>query len=248
MGRYGIYFQKEGELAYLLPVNPAALPVTREAENGEYNILGIGPVMIPRIPNQRRVSISSFFPGRPFSGMLTGQRGFVEPAEYIAFFENVMRNREVIVYHPIRYYENGEAFQGGDDDGFQVLVTRFDTEERGGETGDFYYQLELVEYREYAPQEIVLQKAGGAGSPAVATEEPRRAIPPGEITVGATCILNGRFYADSYGGGSFGTGSGRTVKVSRIVDKSRSNPYHVTTETGGALGWTAGKNLQVVGT
>ena len=55
MGRYGIYFQREGDLAYLLPVNPETLPVQREAENGEYNILGVGPVMIPRIPNQRRV-------------------------------------------------------------------------------------------------------------------------------------------------------------------------------------------------
>lgn len=244
MGRYGIYFQKEGDLAYLLPVNPETLPVARSADNGEYNILGIGPVMIPRIPNQKRVTISSYFPGRPFSGMLIGQRGFVTPEEYIVFFENAMRSREVIVYHPIRYYENGERFRGGDDDGFQCLVTRFDTEERGGETGDFYYTLELVEYREYAPQELTFQPASNGA--VAATPEPTRAIPAGQIVVGSTCVIYGRYYADSYGGGSHGSGNGRTVKVSRIVDLAQSNPYHVTTESGRALGWTAKGNLRVV--
>ncbi len=246
MGRYGIYFQREGDLAYLLPVNPETLPVARSAGNGEYNVLGIGPIMIPRLPDLRRVSISSYFPGRPFSGMLIGQRGFMPPEEYITFFENAMRDREVIVYHPIRYYENGEGFRGGDDDGFQCLVTRFDTEERGGETGDFYYTLELVEYREYAPQELTFQPRTAAAAAVVATPEPTRAIPAGQIVVGSTCVINGKYYADSYGGGSYGNGNGRRVKVSRIVDLARSAPYHVTTESGGALGWTSKENLRVV--
>lgn len=245
MGRFGIYFQKEGEAPYLLPVNPETLPVARSADNGEYNVLGIGPIMIPRIPNQRKVTISSYFPGRPASGMLVGARGFVPPSSFIDFFEKAMNNREVIVYHPIRYYENGEAFSGGDDEGFQCLVTRFDTEERGGETGDFYYTLDIVEYRDYSPQEITFLTPEN-GVPLAAAPEPTRAIPPGQIVVGSTCIINGRYYADSYAGGSYGNGNGRRVKVSRIVDLARSKPYHVTTESGGPLGWTSADNLQVV--
>lgn len=249
MGRFGIYFQKEGEASYLLPVNPETLPVARSVSNGEYNVMGIGPIMIPRIPNQRKVSISSFFPGRPFSGMLVGQRGFVPPSEFIDFFEGAMKNREIIVYHPIRYYENGEAFSGGDDEGFQCLVTQFDTEERGGETGDFYFTLEIVEYRDYAPQQLVFQpvEEDSEQVPLAASVEPTRTIPPGQIVVGSLCIINGRYYADSYGGGSYGNGNGRTVKVSRIVDLSRADPYHVTTENGGALGWTSADCLQVMG-
>lgn len=244
MGRYGIYFQKEGEVAYLLPVNPETLPVARSTDNGEYNILGIGPIMIPRTPNQKVISFSSYFPGRPFSGMLQGDRGFVPPSEFIEFFENAMKNKEPLSYCPIRYYENGEQFSGGDDKGFQVLVTQFDTEERGGETGDFYYTIELVEYRDYSPQELTFQKNRSGDT--IAIQEPTRTIPPGQIVVGSTCIINGRYYADSYGGGSYGNGNGRTVKVSRIVDLSRSKPYHVTTESGGPLGWTAAECLKVV--
>lgn len=247
MARYGLYFQKEGEQAYLLPVNPETLPVSREAENGEYNVVGIGPIMIPRIPNQKKVTIESFFPGRPFSGMLVGQRGFLSPAEYINFFEEAMKNREVIVYQPIRFYENGEPFSGGEDDsGFQCLITAFNTEERGGETGDFYYTMELTEYRDYAPQELSVQQPEQAGDVLVVTPEPTRPIPSGEIVVGSTCIVNGRYYASSFGDPPFGTRDGRRVKVSRIVDKARKLPYHITTESGGPLGWISADSLQVV--
>ena len=160
-----------------------------------------------------------------------------------------MKNREIIVYHPIRYYENGEAFSGGDDEGFQCLVTQFDSEERGGETGDFYFTLEIVEYRDYAPQQLVFQpvEEDSEQVPLAASVEPTRTIPPGQIVVGSLCIINGRYYADSYGGGRYGNGNGRTVKVSRIVDLSRADPYHVTTENGGALGGTSADCLQVTG-
>ena len=124
-----------------------------------------------------------------------------------------------------------------------VLVTQFDTEERGGETGDFYYTLELTEYRDYAPKELTFQPKE---EKVVAIEEPTRSIPHGQIVVGSTCIINGRFYNSSYGDKPFGNGNGRTVKVSRIVDLARSNPYHVTTESGGPLGWTSADCLQVI--
>ena len=196
--RYGIYFQrdKEGEVAYLLPVNPETLPVARSVDNGEYNIVGTGPIMIPRLPNLKKITISSFFPGRPFSGMLIGDRGFVLPSEFIDLFEGAMKNKEPLIYQPIRYYENGEPFSGGDDKGMLVLVTQFDTEERGGETGDFYYTLELTEYRDYAPKELTFQPKE---EKVVAIEEPTRSIPHGQIVVGSTCIINGRFYNSSYG-------------------------------------------------
>ena len=35
-----------------------------------------------------------------------------------------------------------------------MLVTSFHTEERGGETGDFYYELGLSEYRDYTAKTV----------------------------------------------------------------------------------------------
>ena len=239
---YGLFFSRE-DTVLRLPVNPPELPVARETENGTYNVLGIGPVMVPRTPNQRVVSISSFFPGRPFSGVLT-PNSFQLPEFYIQFFESAMNDRAPIVYTPVRYYETGEPFMTGDT-GFPVLVTSFHTEERGGETGDFYYDLELTEYRDWSPRSVqVLQQE--AGQAVVAAAEPARDVPRGQLYAGRVCLANGAWYYTSYGDEPHGNGNGRRVVVSRIVDLSRPCPYHVTGEDGGALGWMAAASLQAV--
>ena len=244
VNNFGLFFTRDGTVIRL-PVNPEKLPVARETDNGEYNVLGIGPIMVPRTPEQREVTISSFFPGREFSGVLTSG-GFQPPEFYIQFFESAMNERAPILYTPVRYYENGEPFMTGDA-GFQVLVTQFKTEERGGETGDFYYDLTLTEYRDYTPQAVQV-KQESAAAPAAATSEPSRDIPRGQLYTGCTCIANGPWYYSSYGDEPHGNGNGRRVVVSRMVDAARAFPIHVTTESGGALGWMKREALQVVST
>lgn len=239
---FGLFFTRNGTVIRL-PVNPEKLPVERGNENDDYNVLGIGPIMVPRDPSLRVVSISSYFPGR-LSPMVLTPNEFQEPEFYIQFFESAMKDRVPILYTPVRYYEDGTPFMTGDT-GFQVLVTQFDTEERGGETGDFYYDLELTEYRDYSPQTMQIQQQQ-TGQPAEATTEKTREVPAGQIVVGSVCIANGKYYYTSYGDEPHGNGNGRRVVVSRIVDATRSAPIHITTESGGALGWIAKSALQVV--
>lgn len=245
VNNFGLFFTRDLITVIRLPVNPEKLPVARETDNGEYNVLGIGPIMVPRTPKQREVTISSFFPGRPFSGVLTSG-AFQPPEFYIQFFESAMNEKAPILYTPARYYEDGEPFMTGDM-GFWVLVTQFTTEERGGETGDFYYDLTLAEYRDYTPQAMPLQSGGTAGEAPTVTPQQTRDIPQGQLYAGCTCVANGPWYYTSYGDEPHGTGSGRTVIVSRIVDKTRPYPYHVTDENGGPLGWMKGEALQAVG-
>ena len=240
VNNFGLFFTRDGTVIRL-PVNPEKLPVERDNDNGDYNVLGIGPIMVPRTPKQRVVTISSFFPGRPFSGVLTTNE-FKTPEFYIQFFESAMNDKVPILYTPVRYYENGEPFMTGDS-GFQVLVTQFNTEERGGETGDFYYDLTLTEYRDYTPGTMQVQQSTTTQT---ATAEPSRDIPRGQLVVGSVCIANGPYYYSSYGDEPHGNGNGRRVVVSRIVDATRAYPVHVTTEAGGALGWMKKDALQVV--
>lgn len=242
VNHFGLFFTRD-DTVLRLPVNPEKLPVAREADNGAYNVLGVGPIMVPRTPKQREVTISSFFPGRVFSGVLTPNE-FKTPEFYIDFFEQAMNEKAVLLYTPVRYYENGEPFMTGDE-GFQALVTQFNTEERGGETGDFYYDLTLTEYRDYSPQGMQVQSQK-SGAPASVTAQPARDIPQGQLYVGCSCIANGPFYYTSYGEEPHGNGNGRRVVVSRIVDAARAYPVHVTTQAGGTLGWMKKEALQVV--
>ena len=242
VNNFGLFFTRDGTVLRL-PVNPEKLPVARDNANDDYNVLGIGPIMVPRIPKLKVVTISSFFPGRPFSGVLTPNQ-FLEPETYIQFFESAMNDKAVILYTPVRYYENGEPFFTGDT-GFQCLVTNFNTEERGGETGDFYYDLEITEYRDYSPGTLQVKQTSPS-LPATVTTEPSRDIPQGQLVVGATCIANGQYYYTSYGDEPHGNGNGRRVVVSRIVDASRPDCVHITDESGNPLGWIAKSALQVV--
>lgn len=242
MNNFGLFFTRDS-MVLRLPVNPEKLPVARGSENEDYNVLGLGPIQVPRIPSLQVIRISSFFPGRPFPGVLTSG-GFEEPELYISFFQSAMQDRVPILYTPVRYYEDGTPFLTSDA-GFRVLVTRFDTEERGGETGDFYYDLELTEYRDYSPATFTIQAPAAPQQPAVANAEPAREIPAGQLAVGSICIANGNWYYSSYGDEPHGTGSGRRVVVSRIADASRKCPIHVNAEGGGPLGWMSRESLQV---
>lgn len=244
---FGLFFTRDGTVLRL-PVNPEKLPVARGNENSDYNVLGLGPIMVPRLPALKVVTISSFFPGRTSSLVLNAGQ-FQPPEFYIQFFEAAMRDKAPVLYTPVRYYEDGTPFMTGDP-GFEALVTQFDTEERGGETGDFYYDLELTEYRDYSPQAMQTAQPGEAsgGQPAQVTTEPARGVPQGQIVAGSTCTLNGRYYYSSYGDAPSAPGNGAQVTVSRIVDLSRPYPYHVLSMSGGALGWVSAASLQVVST
>lgn len=240
---WGLFFTRDN-LVIRLPVNPETFPVTKEGDNSDYNVLGLGAVTVPRIPKQKTISISSFFPGRNAFYVLNS--GNFEPPEfYINFFEAAMNDRVPILYTPVRYYENGEPYFTGDS-GFQVLVSSFSYEERAGETGDFYYTLELKEYRDYSHKVMTIEKTNEEKQKA--TAEKTRDIPPKQLYVGCTVKATGNFYLSSYGDEPHGTASGRICKVSIIIttDPKRAYPVHITTESGGALGWIKKENLQVV--
>jgi len=240
---FGLFFTRDSTVIRL-PQNPEKLPAARPGGNTDYNVLGLGQIMVPRTPNLKEITISSYFPGRVSAEVLTS--GTFEPPEfYINFFQSAMDDLAPILYTPVRYYENGEPFMTGET-GLMVLVNQFDTEERGGETGDFYYDLTLIEYRDYTPGIVQVRQTGSAVP--MASPESTRSVPRNELAVGSLCTVNGPYFASSYGDKPSGNGGGRRVRVSRIVDAGRDYPVHIELETGGALGWTKRESLQTVST
>lgn len=256
---YGLYFS--GSVGVVrLPINPEKLPITCDNDNKEYNVLGIGPIMVPRTPALKEVQVSSFFPGRG---------GDTPPETYISFFKGAMEDKEAIVFTPVRFYEDGTPFATSDV-GFPCLVTEFVYEERGGETGDFYYDLTCTEYRDYTPQRMQIAASSGTGSSSASvsalnaartsagvvttpatqtalrlTAEPSREIPRGQLYSGAYAVANGTVYQTPERGGASYPVSGQRVIVRRIQAAGASGVF-VTTEDGEAVGWIEPAALQVV--
>lgn len=240
---YGLYLAREGTVVRL-PVNPETYKISRDNDNGEYNVLGVGPIMIPRTPKLKAAEWSGLFPGRPDFGAVLTTGQFQPPKFYIDFLQSAMEEKARLRFVANRYLEDGTPIF---DTNMEVLVTSFHTEERGSETGDFYYELGLTEYRDYSAKTVKLQQE--KGKPAEASSEETRDIPAGQLTVGMDVTVNGNYYSSSYGAGPHGTFSGFRGKISRIVanDPQRPCPYHITTSSGGARGWVKKAQIQAVG-
>ena len=194
---YSIYFTRNGEVVRL-PHNPEKLPETRSASNGEYNVLGLGPVMVPRTPNLKELTISGYFPGT-LSSSLTSLLTYHPPEYFINFFTSAMNAREPILYTPVRINELGIPFSLSDP-GYYVLVTDFKTEERGGETGDFYYDLTLKEWRDYAPNRVQIVQDGTAQASTASTASAASRLSTRARIARAASIHNNTYTTTDKGG------------------------------------------------
>lgn len=243
MNYYGLFFSY-GNRVIRLPINPEELPVTLSGDNAEYNVLGIGDVTVPRVPKQKTVEISSYFPARIDSTVLT-PAGFMEPEQYIDFFQKALEEKRILTYTPVRYMENGAQFYASDA-GFKCTVESFEILEKGGETGDFYYTLAIKEYRDYTPKIVTTIPSAETVEETMVVATADRSVPATEIVVGSIVTASGDYFYTSYGDDPHGTASGRKCVVSRIM-ANRPYPYHIQTESGGALGWCKGEALQPTG-
>ena len=242
--KYGLYLSSEGTVLRL-PVNPESYSITQDNDNGNYNVLGVGPIMIPRTPKLRTVSWSGLLPGRPDMGAVLTSGGFQPPQFYIEFLQAAMDEKRVTRFVANRCTESGEPIF---DTNMEVLVTRFKTEERGWETGDFYYDIALSEYRDYSPKTVKLQQSSPT-APVSAVSEQTRSVPKGQLTVGQAVAVNGDCWYSSRGDDPHVSLSGFQGRISRIIanDPQRLYPYHITTESGAAKGWVRASQIQVVG-
>lgn len=251
---YGLFFSEEstvGLSTIRIPVNPEKYGYDHPGDVNTYNVLGLGEVVQPRTPKLFELSWDGVFPGSPdYPGVATRGK-FEEPRFYIDAFLRFQRSGLPVQFTAVRAMEDGTLFSATSnaDIKTQVIVEDFSYEERGGETGDFYYTIKLREYRNYLPQGgAVVDIADDLVPKAAVVIEPQRAIPPSQIYVGCKVQINGRFYSDSYGGGPYGTASNRSGVVSKIItsDSKRPMPVHVKSNSGGALGWVKADQLQVV--
>lgn len=241
--RYGLYLAWDSTIVRL-PVNPESYKITRDNDNGTYNVLGVGPIMVPRTPKLQVASWSGLFPGRPDLGAVLTAGGFQPPQFYIDFIQKIMDSRAAARFVANRCLEDGTPIF---DTNMEVLVTSFSTEERGGETGDFYYDIQLTQYRDYSPKTLTLQQTA-AGQPVEASSQPTRAVPRDRLVVGQDVTVNGDYYYSSRGAEPHGTCSGFRGKISRIIttDPQRPCPYHITAPDGTARGWVARSQIQAV--
>lgn len=215
----------------LIPVNPEEIEISRPTDHDEYDVLGIGQIVVPKRPSLKEISWSSFFPSGNDPYINTGTKS---PKYYVDRLERAMKQRQkgrVII-----------SRSGLFDTNMRCVIEEFTTTDKGGEPDDIYYDLKLVEYRDYAPQvvSIITQPQTAEQTVEVAATEERPVETP-VMRVGATVIANGVYCNDSYGSKPHGTANNLQTTVTRIV---ATNPYPIHI---GHYGWLQESQLQIIG-
>lgn len=215
-----------------LPVNPEKVEVKFSGNNTTSEIIKLGEINILRDRKLQEISFESFFPdGEWFPGIRTLGK-FKKPEFYKKFLRTIMDNKK-----PCRLVITGININ------VKCSVELFEYYHQAGDHEDAYYSLKFKEYRDYKITTIgddpsTLQSASTANK-ASSSVKP---VSPANITVGCDVILNGRVHYDSYGAKPGKTFKNYKGKVN-LVNKKGSHPYHITTPSGGWLGWVTEESV-----
>lgn len=241
------FFHRHDGTLINLPVNPEALVIQSQGNNGTVEVINLGEISILRNPKLRKVDISSFFPLYP-APYVVAVGELHTPDYYVDFFEHIKNSKQpcrlVVTDTKVNMLVSIEEFNYG----YEAM------------DNDLKFKLSLKEYVPYTSKvvELVMQTAPVAtdqvnapvavptvSNTVASPSSNNTARPSNGFAVGDTVNAWGTYYGDSYGGGSKGSfSSGFKGKITLIVaDTSRAYRYHISTLSGGARGWVSGGQI-----
>lgn len=218
-----------------LPVNPESVNVNYSGNNATMEVVKLGDINLLKDKKLAEIEFESFFPNGDWFPAVRTRGNFEKPTFYKNFFRGIMEDKK-----PCRLIITGI------DINMQVAVEQFDWYHQGGDHEDAYYSIKFKEYREFRITEIAIDPSlRRPAPPRQSPPKPQLPIAPVQITKGCDVILNGRVHYDSYGSRPGKTFSNYRGKVN-FINLKGSHPYHVTTPSGGWLGWVTKGSVVLV--
>lgn len=196
---FGIWFDLgKSKSKIRLPVNPSELSVMYEGDNTNYNLLGIGETVIPRTPKLATVHLSSFFPASRFiAGTVSEvvyegrvQSSRYEPRTYVEFFQRLQRRKQTFRFIINRYDSDKPMF----DTSFNAVISSFSITDKGGESGDIYFEMDVQEFRNTTPQEVEIRNVDSENDTTYLVATDQRTIDDDEFVVGDLVTVSGPVY------------------------------------------------------
>lgn len=206
-----------------LPVNPEKVDVKYDGNNSTTEIIQLGEINLLKDRKLAEISFESFFPHDDWFPAVRTRGQFKPPEFYKKFFEGIQKDKK-----PCRLIITGLNIT------MKVSVENFSYHHQGGDHEDAYYSIDFKEYRDYHITQIPIDS-----SLRHPTATP---VAPTQITIGCDVILNGRVHYDSYGSKPGKTFRNYRGKVN-LINMKGSHPYHVTTPSGGWLGWVTKESV-----
>lgn len=223
----GIFIEFNNKVVQI-PVNPEKFTVNTQGDNETENIITLGEIVIPKYKKLSEISWSSFFPYKSWHPSVRTKGSFKSAKFYLDFLEKIRNKRK-----PCRLTVTGIGFDEN------VVIESFNYYHQAGDHEDTYYDIIFKKYETYGISVIPKKTTKKKANPLTTGDE---TTSPKEITIGCDVILNGRVHYNSYGAKPGKTFKNYKGKISHI-NKKGSHPYHVTTPSGGWLGWVTKESV-----
>jgi hypothetical protein len=226
------FFEYKNEIIQL-PVNPEKLGVSTSGDNKTETVIKLGEINLLGTKKLTTINIQSFLPISPEVPYVLTKGQFKEPDFYINFFEKILADK--------RYFR---LIITDTEINMLMSLEKWEYERRAGED-DIYYDLSLKEYKTYSYKKVELKN-----NVVISVTSPQATItdnsrPKTGFAIDNAVIVNGSFYATSYGEESRGSFKNTTGIISRISpDANSSYPYLVIGDDGSWYGWVSKDQLQ----
>lgn len=137
------FFHKATKIFFFMPINPQVMRISQSSDLYTNNVIGLGEITKSKIPKLRKWSWEGLLMRDVFDPLnLMGS--VLPPGAYIKMLERIQAEGSPFDF---AYISMNAALQFIKQTNTKALIETFDWEERGGEPGDIYYNLTVIEYR-----------------------------------------------------------------------------------------------------
>lgn len=263
MPEYRIWFKVNGQEEVMLPVNPQEVTITYPGNPTNYDVEGIGEIIVPRMPKLATCSLESFFPRERVYQTMINSHKWHTPEWYVNFFKNIQKSRLPFELTIVRgsdrigiYYDQPSNTINDRidyyDTVFNAVLLDFTVTDKGGEPGDVYYNMTISEWRDASPKtlaELAEEKTDENGvtyqKMAVVMNRPQQS---GAIVVESNVEVSGEVYEKAESteeDWEFSRAKANQVDelVTRVLPPQASGLYHSVYVYG--LGWVDKANCKL---
>lgn len=230
-----------------LPVAPESMEMTINNQNTTINLINDQEVNILKRPGLTEITFDLLIPQvkYPFASY---PNGFKDASYFLDIFEKLKTSLEPFQFIVSRALPSGKLLF---DTNIKVSLEEYTIKEDAGEGFDLKVSVTLKQYVDYGTKTIKIKIEDTRVKPVVKTQTKRASSSSNgssnkKPTIGCTVIVNGRLHRDSYGNGPGQIRKNYKGKINFIKTDGRKCPYHVTTPSGGWLGWVIPSAVKVV--
>lgn len=226
----------------LLPIAPEKLRIKINSANKTMTLMNEGEINILKTPQLSDIEFECRIPQiqYPFAVYKSGFKG---AAYFLNIFEQLKVEKKPFQFIVSRTMPSGKVLFSTN---IKVSLEDYEITEQAKDGFDLTVKIKLKQYRDYGTKTVNIKIAE---STAKATSQNQRAASTVQsskpIGIGSEVIVNGRLHGTSYGDAPGQTRTNYRGKIN-FINLKGTHPYHVTTPSGGWLGWVTKDSVKAV--